>query len=225
MGKTRIASVQTAPRFLDLPGTVDKACSLIREAAGNGASIVAFPEAFIPAYPYWVWLEAPLEGAGLFKRLYENSVTVPGQWTDVLCEAAREHNAVVVMGLNEVDPVIFVAASTSLLDDAALGLIADTPAKRKRLEGRNYALTAVYGPDGRAIGGPLIDEEGIVYADLDLADLIAPKMIHDITGHYNQFGVLSLHLNRTAQAPLVDDSVESTETDVLGAEASVRDPT
>ena len=27
--------------------------------------------------------------------------------------------------------------------------------------------------------------------------------MHDITGHYNQFGVLSLRLNRAVQAPLV----------------------
>ncbi len=56
-----------------------------------------------------------------------------------------------------------------------------------------------YGPDGLAIA-ELIDEEGIVYADIDLADLIRPKLMHDITGNYNQFGVLSLNLNRTPSA-------------------------
>ena len=45
----RVAAVQTAPCFLNLSGTIDKACSFIREAAAHGASIVAFPETFIPA--------------------------------------------------------------------------------------------------------------------------------------------------------------------------------
>jgi hypothetical protein len=28
---------------------------LIEEAAKNGADIVAFPEAFVPGYPLWIW--------------------------------------------------------------------------------------------------------------------------------------------------------------------------
>ena len=70
------------------------------------------------------------------------------------------------------------------------------------MDGRRYALSAVFGPDGCVIGEPLIDEEGIVYADIDLNDLITPKLMHDITGHYNQFSVLSLNLNKTPHKPL-----------------------
>ncbi len=305
--------MQTAPVFLDVAGTVDKACELIKEAAANGASLAAFPEVFVPAYPYWAWLNSPLDNIELFKRLYQSSITVPGPETEKLCEAAREHGVVVVIGVNEIDPIltgtiyntnliidadgtlmgkhrklvptyaekliwgngdgsgyrvhrtacgrigtlicgentntlarfallaqgeqihvanfpafpftdwyeeaeairircqahalegkVFVIASTGLMDPAAIEMLCDTPAKRERMAGRNFALTAVYGPDGQAVGGPLIDEEGIVYATVDLDDLIAPKLMHDITGHYNQFGVLSLRLNRTPQAPLVE---------------------
>ena len=53
MTKCKVAAVQTAPRFLNLQATADKAVSFIKEAARNGASVVAFPEAFVPAYPYW----------------------------------------------------------------------------------------------------------------------------------------------------------------------------
>ena len=45
------AAVQAAPVFLDKKGTVNKVLRLIKEAAGNGAELVVFPEAFIPTYP------------------------------------------------------------------------------------------------------------------------------------------------------------------------------
>ena len=46
----RAAAVQAEPVILDLDATVAKACDLIREAAGNGAQLVVFPEMFIPTY-------------------------------------------------------------------------------------------------------------------------------------------------------------------------------
>lgn len=78
-GAFKVAAVQTSPCFLDLRGTVAKACDFIREAANHGASIVAFPEAFIPAYPYWAWLDNPLESRKRFHALYRNSITIPGE--------------------------------------------------------------------------------------------------------------------------------------------------
>ncbi len=43
----KIAALQACPVFLDLDATVEKACSLIREAGNEGAVLAAFPEAFI----------------------------------------------------------------------------------------------------------------------------------------------------------------------------------
>lgn len=56
-------------------------------------------------------------------------------------------------------------------------------------------------PDGRVIGEPLIDEEGIVYAEIDLNKCIQPRQMHDITGHYNRFDVFQLHVNRNPIQP------------------------
>lgn len=48
----KAAAVQASPVYLDAGATTRKACDLIREAADNGATLVAFPEVFIPGYPY-----------------------------------------------------------------------------------------------------------------------------------------------------------------------------
>jgi nitrilase len=64
------------------------------------------------------------------------------------------------------------------------------------------ALSGIFGPDGRPISEPLIDEEGIVYGEIDLARCIAPKQMHDIIGHYNRFDIFSLHVNGKALQPV-----------------------
>jgi nitrilase len=99
-----VAAVQAAPVFMDREATVDKACDFIREAGARGSRVIVFPEAFIPAYPDWVWAIPAGDGDTLdelYGQLLANSVTIPSAATDELCAAARDANAYVVMGLNE----------------------------------------------------------------------------------------------------------------------------
>jgi hypothetical protein len=52
--KVKVAAVQAAPVFLDLEASLQKAEGLIEKAAAEGARLVVFPEAFLPAWPAWV---------------------------------------------------------------------------------------------------------------------------------------------------------------------------
>jgi predicted amidohydrolase len=99
------AAVQAAPIWMDTAATVEKACRLIQEAAANGARLIAFPEVYVPAYPYWNWLMTPFEGSPFFRELYKQSLLVPGPETQRLCEVARAHQCYVVIGMNERSPI------------------------------------------------------------------------------------------------------------------------
>ncbi len=100
----KIAAVQAAPVFLNREVTVEKACDLIAAAGREGARLIAFPEAFIPTYPDWVWAVPPGE-EGLLNDLYAellgNAVTIPSEATTRLCQAAKSANAYVVIGVSE----------------------------------------------------------------------------------------------------------------------------
>ena len=89
----KVAAVQTAPIYLDALATVDKAAPLIREASRNGARLVAFPEVFVPGYPYWNWITDPVSGSAWFERLVKASILVPGPEVNAMCAAARRQRS------------------------------------------------------------------------------------------------------------------------------------
>jgi Carbon-nitrogen hydrolase len=55
----KAAVVQAAPVWLDLEGTVAKTITYIEEAASEGAKLIAFPETWIPGYPWHIWVGTP----------------------------------------------------------------------------------------------------------------------------------------------------------------------
>ncbi len=303
--KFKAAAVQASPVFLNVDATVEKACSIIAEAAGNGASLVAFPEVYVAGYPYWNWIMTPVQGSKWYEKLYVNSIAVPGPETERLCEAAKEHNCHVVIGVNErgqslgelyntnliinnkgeivgkhrklvptwaekltwtggdgsslkvynteIGPIgtlacgentntlarftlltqgelihianyislpvappdynmaeaikiraaahsfegkLFTIVSCSTITKEIIDIMKeDVPNAEELLTRKNSAFTGFLGPNGATIGEPLIDDEGIVYADIDLSKCIQPKQMHDILGHYNRFDIFDLRVN------------------------------
>lgn len=97
----RVAAVAAAPVFLDLEATLDKLARLVAEAAEHGAELVAFGESFLPGFPIWNGVLAPVDQHPWHERLVRESITVPGAQTERLGELAARHNVVLSVGVTE----------------------------------------------------------------------------------------------------------------------------
>nr|WP_246332056.1 carbon-nitrogen hydrolase family protein [Sphingomonas chungangi] len=313
--KIKAAAVQAAPAFLNLAAGVEKTCWLIEEAAANGSDIVAFPEAWIPGYPWWIWLDAPAWGFQFVERYHENSISVGSREMERIRRCVEHAGIHVVIGTSERDhgslylgqtliapdgqvlhdrrklkpthversvfgegdgshlavhdtpigrlgalccwehvqpltkyalfsmheqihvaswpsfslyegkahalgPLVsksvsrvyavegqcFVIASCAVLSQEMQDMLCDTPAKRELLPvGGAYSM--IYGPDGRELAEYLPEnEEGIVYAELDLGEIALAKSAADPVGHYSRRDVTRLLLNRNPLRPTEDMS-------------------
>lgn len=103
----KVAIAQKPPVLLNLEASMSRALESIEEATSNSAQLVVFPEAYLPGYPTWIWRLSPGKdmalGNTIHAKLRENSVDIKAGDLDPLCEAARQHNIVIVMGMNERD--------------------------------------------------------------------------------------------------------------------------
>jgi len=321
----RAAVVQAAPVLFDREATVEKALGLITEAAENGAKLILFPEAFIPAYPRGMSFGTVVgdrkpEGRLAWERYWANSVDVPGPTTERLGEAAREADVYLAMGVIERDSeysrgtvyctLLYFGPDGRLLgkhrkimptgaerliwgagDGSTLatfeteigtlgGLIcwenymplartymygkgveiylAPTADHRDRwqstlqhiaLEGRCFVLgcnqyvtksmypadlpgvedldemgeevcrggSVIISPLGEVMEGPLYGKEGILYADLDLAQVVRSRFDFDAVGHYSRPDIFQLHVDERSKPSVLsnqrDQSGTLTETD------------
>lgn len=104
---TQLAIVQKAPAFLDKRKTIELAVANVEEAAGNGAELVVFTEAFIPGYPAWIWRLRPGGDWDISQKLHErllnNAVVMESDDLLPLYEAARQHKVTIVCGIEERD--------------------------------------------------------------------------------------------------------------------------
>ena len=99
-----IVQAEVAP---DLDAALQRTAEGVREARAAGASLVVFPETWIPGYPAWLdlcrdaalWDHGPAKA--VFARLAAASVTVPGPALDVLAGIARDAEITLVLGVSE----------------------------------------------------------------------------------------------------------------------------
>jgi nitrilase len=100
----RVAAIQATPVILEAEETIEKACSLLAEAADGGVQLAVFPETFVPLYPSNSWGRdaASFEGwDGFWERLWANSVDVPGPHTERIAAACAELGIHCAIGVNE----------------------------------------------------------------------------------------------------------------------------
>jgi nitrilase len=97
----KAAACHAAPVFLDAAKTADKACDLIAEASRNGAKLVVFPESFIPGFPLWAALQAPIRSHEFFAAFAGEAALLDGPEIEKVRMAGRRHGVVVSLGITE----------------------------------------------------------------------------------------------------------------------------
>jgi nitrilase len=122
--------------------------------------------------------------------LYESGVEIyvaptaddDDAWQATLVHLARESRSYVVAPSH-------MQRASSYPDDFALA---------PELEGAETlgrGGSAILAPDGSYLAGPLYDEEGILYAELDPTALLAERQRFDPVGHYNRPDVFRLSVH------------------------------
>jgi predicted amidohydrolase len=99
-----VVQAEVAP---DLDTALERTAQGVREARAAGASLVVFPETWIPGYPAWLdlcrdaalWDHAPTKA--VFARMARDSVAVPGPTLDALGAMARASEITLVVGVTE----------------------------------------------------------------------------------------------------------------------------
>jgi len=161
----RVAVVQHPPVLLDREASLVRALALVDEASGNGASLVTFPEAFLPGYPEYIWGLRPGDDYDLSRELHglliANAIDLGSDDLRPLQEAARRHGLVVVIGIHERDAsysraTLFNTMVTIGPDGAILNrhrkLVPTNPERMVWSPGDGAGLRVVDTPVGR-LGG------------------------------------------------------------------------
>ncbi len=107
-------------------------------------------------------------------------------WQSTLIHIAYEGRCY-VLGCNQ-----FVCKSMYPTDLPGYDELADLPEVMCR------GGSAIISPMGKVLAGPLFDEEGILYADLDMAEVVQAKFDFDAVGHYARPDVFQLTVNEKA---------------------------
>ena len=103
MTVVKAAAVQLSPVLYSREGTVEKVVRKIHELGRQGVQFATFPETVIPYYPYFSWVQSPVQNlvGPEQRKLLDQSVTVPSPATDAIGDAARAAGIVVSIGVNE----------------------------------------------------------------------------------------------------------------------------
>lgn len=95
------AAVQAEPVWLDLEGSVEKTIALATDAARNDASIIAFPETWIPGYPWWIWLDSVAWQSQFVVPYAQNSLELDSPQFERIRRTAQKLGIAIALGYSE----------------------------------------------------------------------------------------------------------------------------
>jgi nitrilase len=214
----KVACVQAEPVVLDRDPTIEKLATLTAEAKDEGAALVVFPEAFVPAYPSSVWAKAlagwATPGAKeAFALLARESVEVPGPAADRLGEIARRHEIWLVTGVTEVDPARPSTLFNTLLYHGPDGSLVErhrklVPTNHERLvwgQGDGGGLRAIDTPLG-LLGGLICWENYMPLARFSLYESGVEIYIASTADDSDAWQATLQHIARESRAFVVSPS-------------------
>lgn len=97
---------------------------------------------------------------------------------------------------------IFTIVSSSAMSQEIIDMLGTTPERLAELSGKPNAFSGIFGPNGLLVSDALIDDEGMVFAEIDTQQGIEAKQFHDILGHYNRFDIFELRVNQRPLDPV-----------------------
>lgn len=71
----------------------------------------------------------------------------------------------------------------------------------------NAGDSVVIAPGGEIVAGPMREEAGILYCEIDRESVGIAKRALDVTGHYARPDIFTLHVNQRPQTPVVFESL------------------
>lgn len=158
----RLCAVQAAPSYFDKTKSLEIALNWIAKAAKENPDVIAFGEAWLPGYPFFVdsalcnvWWEAAAE-------LLDNGILLDGPEVAALCKAARRANSTLVIGINELDPQTRSTLYCTMLTIGPDGKLKNRHRKIKP----THHERSVWG-DGDAKGLRPIDIDGVRVSTLN----------------------------------------------------------
>ncbi|NIK61519.1 carbon-nitrogen hydrolase family protein [Kribbella shirazensis] len=108
---------------------------------------------------------------------------------------------------------VFSVVAATALDDQAVAEVAGDNARVADMLRSTPTASLVVGPRGETLAGPLVGEEGILYADIDLSEEITLKQAHDIVGTYQRLDLFEVRMDTRRPTPLAIDQTAEQFTD------------
>ena len=86
----------------------------------------------------------------------------------------------------------FVISACSVVNEDMIEKLQLSPEEKNFLLQPEYiGGSLIVGPDAKLLAGPMGNEEGIIYADIDIDECIKGKLTHDWAGHYVERAIIS----------------------------------